>query len=112
MIYDPVQAIFDGVTSTFARVFLAWLTFILAYETFFISQGNTDLAFITVFPLVTIGVLFAWATKGFLFIVGLAALLSFFIVAFRFLNTTEPKALLAIMYGICLIYFIPLGVGI
>ncbi|CAN5607998.1 hypothetical protein BH09VER1_BH09VER1_21300 [soil metagenome] len=108
IIYDPVQAIFDGIASTFARMFLAVAAFLLAYGTYFISQGEHDLRLLSLFPLVAFAVIFAWATKGLLFFLGLAVILSFFVVAYQFLNTTEPKALFMVLYVLGFIYFLPL----
>ncbi len=81
--------------------------FLLACETFPLSQGAGALINLTLLPFVAFGMIFAWGMNGLLFFVGLAAFLSFFILAYQFLHTTEPKALFMVLYVIGLIYCIP-----
>jgi len=107
MLHDPIQAFFDGITSTFARVLVAVSALFLAFGTYAISQPGFDLKYLLMLPLMAFGVIFAWGTKGLLFFVGLSAIIAFFCMAWRFLTTSHPKELFIGLYLVAFIYFIP-----
>jgi len=108
MQYDPIQAFFSGLTSTFARVILITLAFFLAFSTYFLSQGGSNFSLLATAPLVAFAIIFAWGAKGLLFFIGLISIVLFLYTAWRFLDTAHPKGLFLILYILAFIYFIPL----
>lgn len=108
VLIDPTDAIFEGMSSSLARAVMALAAFVLGYLCHVVPSGVTDGTVLLVMPLVAFGMVFAWGTKGVLFFVGLAALIAFFVAAWRFLDTTMPKACFLLMFVAAFVYFIPL----
>lgn len=108
MLYDPVDAFFQGLLSAILRIPMTFIPLLAALACFILSNGELDMRSIFAFPLVIFGVAIAWAGKGVFFFIGLFAFLTYLIIAWRVLKADSPKPLLIILYVMAFVFFTPL----
>jgi hypothetical protein len=108
MQYDPIQAFLSGVTSTFARMLLVVISFLLALTVYGIGQTEFSFWMVAFFPFVTFGTIFAWGASGIFFPVGLLSIIGFLFLAWKFIDTADPKLLFLLLFTFAAIYFFPL----
>jgi hypothetical protein len=71
MLYDPIQAFLGGITSTFARIVLVLMAFLLALLAYYLGHEDFNLAGILLFPFAALWMIFVWGASGIFFPIGL-----------------------------------------
>lgn len=107
ILLDPTDAIFDGMSSTLARMVLAVVALVAAFLCYTVPHLGFDSTTLTLMPLAVVGMILVWSTKGLLFFVGLAASIAFLVMVRQFLDTTMPKACFLALFLLGFIFFIP-----
>ncbi len=111
MLHDPVDAFFQGMSSAFVRVPLAFVPLLAALSCFAFPNAELGVWALAAFPLVVLGVVLTWAAKGLVFFVGLCALLAYLVVSWRFLLTSHPKEMFLGLFVAAFVLFLPLAWG-
>lgn len=111
MLYDPVDAFFQGMSSAFVRIPLAFVPMLAALSCFALPNAELGVWALAAFPLVVLGVILTWAAKGLVFFIGLCALLAYLVASWRFLVTDHPKEMFLGLFVAGFVLFIPLAWG-
>lgn len=112
MLNDPIQVLFNAATSTFARICLAVVAFVLPLLAYRIGIGDMALWKIAFFPLYAIEALFYWGAMGVLFFpIGLLSLVGIFFLARLFVDCVDPRSVFLAIFTLALFYLHPLTYG-
>jgi len=108
MLYDPIDAFFQGITSAIVRVPLAFLPLLVALSCFCLPNSELGAWGVIAFPFVMLGVIVAWATYGVAFFIGFIAFLAYLLLAWRFIQTDYPKEMFLALFVVAFVLFVPL----
>lgn len=102
---DPVEAFFSGISSSGMRLLIALSAVGLACVAAHAANTSDGV----VFPFELMLMIFAWASEGFWFVLGLACLLGGLFLIYRFGLDEGGKLEWFIIFGVFTIYLLPMN---
>jgi hypothetical protein len=108
---DPVSGFFAGFTSIFSRIFIGWAAIFLACTLCYVCAVGLNAELLIVWAMGSLGMIFAWATLGGWFILGLAALVTMFFCLWSFVTDSGGKFVFFLMFTAGVVYFFPLDIA-
>jgi hypothetical protein len=104
---DSVEGFFSGIRSSVGRLLLALLAILAGFGVCLVSSGwYTEAG--TIWGILTVGVLFWWATYGGWFLIGLLSFIGMFAFALSFVYDWHPKLSFFGVFASAVVYYSPL----